>query len=88
MANKDVDWASEEEEGLAEQYAKLVPYILRDFAHRDDIKNMILALQADPTGLVSQILSDSEGIRAAQGYKSILDSGESLTDRIKPVIKL
>ena len=87
MAN-DVDWSSEEEEGLAEQYIKLMPYILRDFVHKNDIKNMILLLQADPTGLLLEVLSESEGIRAAQEYKVLLDSGKDLIDHVKPVIKL
>jgi hypothetical protein len=87
MAKDETDWAQEEEDGNAELYVKLMPYILRDFMHKDDVKNTILAMQADPSGLISLLISDSEGLRAAQDYKAILDSGEELTERVKPVIK-
>lgn len=88
MAKDNVDWDEEEQEGLIEQYVKLMPYILRDFIHKDDVKNMIIEILANPASLVGDILSDSEGIRAAREYKVILDSGEELLPQIKPVIKL
>jgi hypothetical protein len=85
---KDTDWDAEEAEGLVEQYIKLMPYILRDFVHKDDVKNMILALMVAPPGLAQEAFSDSEGIKAVLEYKVILDSGDELAEKVKPVIKL
>jgi len=88
VADKDVDWDAEDKEGNAELYLKIYPFLLRDFMHRDDIRNLLLAnftLNGNP---FIDFGSNTEGLRQAIEYKSILDSGDNLGEKIKPVIEL
>lgn len=72
-----------------EMYVRLYPYLLRDFMHRNDMRNLLLAnfTQAE-IGSFIDFGSDAEGIRRALEYKNFLDAGEELTEKIKPIIDL
>lgn len=84
-----VDWSNEEKDGSAELYIKLYPYILRDFIHRADLRNLLLSnfSQSSFSGFVD-FDSNTEGIRQGLEYKDLYDSGDSLGEKIIPIIEL
>lgn len=72
----------------AELYAKLFPYILRDFMLTNDLKSLLI-LAFPELELLNSINLDtsSEGIKKALQYKKYLDDGDDdLSKKIKPVI--
>lgn len=85
---KDIDWDKEEAEGNAELYLKIYPFLLRDFMHRDDLRNLLLTNFILSGNIFIDFGSNIEGLRQAVEYKSVLDSGEDIGEKIKPVIEL
>ena len=86
MAASDTDSVDIE---TVEMYVRLYPYILRDFMHRNDMRNLLLAnfAQTEASSFID-FGSDVEGIRKALEYKSFLDTGEELAEKIKPILDL
>ena len=76
-------------EGDAELYARLMPYILRDFASRKDMINlMLLNFSLGGQSFIDNADS-SEGVKIALYYKELIESGaEDLATKIKPVIEI
>lgn len=87
MFEPDLD--ENQNEDNAELYAKLLPFILRDFTHKFDLKNILFSI-VDPERLLFVNLdNNSEGIRVALLYKELLDNGsDELSKKIKPVINI
>jgi len=77
-----------DEENIAELYAKLFPYIVKDFPFKEDLKTILLAFNM-PNPSIFALDSSPEGFKKAIFLKSIIDSGDDeLTKKIKPIIKI
>lgn len=91
MSKEDPDLSKEQSSGDAELYAKLMPYILRDFIHKNDLNNLIreLMMSLGQFNFFINTDSNSEGIKTALLYKELLDNGtEDINEKIKPVIEI
>lgn len=91
MAKKkknDVDWNKEQDSNNVELYARLVPYILRDFMHKSDLRNLLITNFLANGSPFIDIDTGAEGIKQALLYKQLLDDGDELDEKVKPVIKL
>lgn len=71
----------------AELYARLFPYILRDFSTHNDIVTL-LTLNFLNNKLIFYDIKPESSIDIANYYKSLIENGEDLTEKIKPVIEL
>lgn len=86
---KEQDMSAEQNEGDAELYIRLFPYMLRDFMHREDLKGLLLASLSPEILLLLDFDVNVEGTKQALFYKDLLDNGEeSLSEKVKPVINL
>lgn len=85
----DIDWNDVEKENIIELYIKLLPYILRDFAHKNDIQ-IFLQNNFSQRGdiLFLESIPQSEGIRQSLEYMNFLENGDNIIEKIKPIIEL
>lgn len=71
----------------AELYARLFPFILRDFMTKEDVSALLLYNFIQNKMLFFDINTEL-GIDRANYYKSLIENGEDLSEKIKPIIEL
>ena len=72
----------EREEAMAEFYLRLLPYILKDFIHKDDLREVLLY------GDVSLLDVQFHATQRLLAMKERFDNGEPASTIVKPLIEI
>lgn len=72
----------ERDEAIAEFYLRLLPYILKDFIHKDDLRE---ALEKGETSLLDVQFYATQRLIA---MKERFDNGEPASSIVKPLINI
>lgn len=71
----------------ADLYARIFPFILRDFMTKDDISALLL-FNFIQNKMIFTDINTELGIDTANYYKNLIENGEDLSEKIKPIIEL
>ena len=74
----------ERDEAIAEFYLRLLPYMIRDFIHKDDLKIALEELVDDQSLIDSVFMATQKLISMRTRY----DNGEAVTSIVKPILEI
>ena len=74
----------ERDEAIAEFYLRLLPYMIRDFIHKDDLKIALEEVVDDQSLIDSVFMATQKLISMRTRY----DNGETVTSIVKPILEI
>lgn len=74
----------ERDEAIAEFYLRLLPYMMRDFIHKDDLKIALEEVIDDKSLIDSVFMATQKLISMRTRY----DNGEAVTSIVKPILEI
>jgi hypothetical protein len=74
----------ERDEAIAEFYLRLLPYMLRDFIHKEDLKIALEEVIDDPS-LIDSIFMATQRLAS---MRTRYDNGEPITKIVTPIMEI